>query len=434
MFSRRLKIGYFILEGLNSFSTVYYFYYLFFFMQKVFGFGNKANLTVAALSGGIAVLAAWWGGKFAQRFGYFKALKLGFVTMMLALAVGLQLESAPGQIIVMSLTVIGMCLTWPTLEALISEGEPAHKVQHMVGLYNVVWAGTAALANFTGGAMLDKLGPHSLFFVPIAILLSQLGLTLWLEAQALKGPKSVFENCRSRRKEALGAVEHPVKFEPPYVGSYDSQTHSKGFLRMAWLANPFAYIAINTVVAAMPSVASRLNLSITLAGFCCSVWCFSRLGAFFCLWFWDGWHYRFRWLLLSYLALAASFASILLVRNLAVVVLAQIVFGAAAGLIYYSSLFYSMHRSETKGEHGGIHEAAIGLGNFAGPAVGATALHFLPRSANSGAWAVTALLVLGLGGLVTVWQQAVRKSKAQSPKSKVQSPDPEFAKRMVASE
>jgi len=71
------KTGCFILEGLNSFATVFYFWYLYFYMQKVFGFGNKANLALAALSGGVYVFAAWWGGKFAQKFGYFTALKLG---------------------------------------------------------------------------------------------------------------------------------------------------------------------------------------------------------------------------------------------------------------------------------------------------------------------------------------------------------------------
>jgi hypothetical protein len=63
-----------------------------------------------------------------------------------------------------------------------------------------------------------------------------------------------------------------------------------------------------------------------------------------------------------------------------------------------------MDLSETKSEHGGIHEAAIGLGNFAGPTVGAVSLHFLPHSPNSGAVAVTFLLLLGLGGLLTIWR------------------------------
>jgi hypothetical protein len=61
-----------------------------------------------------------------------------------------------------------------------------------------------------------------------------------------------------------------------------------------------------------------------------------------------------------------------------------------------------MDVGETKGEHGGIHEAAIGVGIFLGPAVGATALRLLPQFANSGAWAVTGLLTLGLGCLLVL--------------------------------
>jgi hypothetical protein len=177
---------------------------------------------------------------------------------------------------------------------------------------------------------------------------------------------------------------------------------ARAFLRMAWLANPFAYIAINTLIAVMPALSARLGLSTTLAGFCGSVWCFSRLGAFFLLWFWEGWHYRFRWMMVAYVGLLATFAAILAAPNLAALVAAQLVFGAAVGLIYYSSLFYSMDTSEAKGEHGGIHEAAIGLGNFAGPAMGAASLHFLPDYANSGVLAVTGLLAAGLAGLVAI--------------------------------
>jgi hypothetical protein len=76
----------------------------------------------------------------------------------------------------------------------------------------------------------------------------------------------------------------------------------------------------------------------------------------------------------------------------------------SVGLLYYSSLFYSMDRSETKGEHGGIHEAAIGLGNCAGPAVGAATLQLLPQHSQSGTFAVIVLLLFGLGGLVQIWR------------------------------
>ena len=39
-----------------------------------------------------------------------------------------------------------------------------------------------------------------------------------------------------------------------------------------------------------------------------------------------------------------------------VIVVAQIAFGMGCGLIYYSSLFYSMDIREAKAEHGGLQE------------------------------------------------------------------------------
>jgi len=417
MFSRRLKTGYFVLEGLNSFAVVYYFYYFYFFMQKVHGFDNKANLVLAASNGGTYALCAWWAGKFAQRAGYFTALKLGFFVMLAALTGGLLVDSATGHISVMILTVVGMSFTWPTLEALVSEEEPVGGLQHMVGIYNVVWAATAAIANFFGGVMLDELGFPSLFYVPMGVLVVQLGLTRWLESQAELPAKAQPRTSESSETTATfpqptlnpvastgGALALETLVTSPTAITTDQRPNAKAFLRMAWLANPFAYIAINTLIAVMPGVAAHLGLSTTLAGFCCSVWCFSRLAAFAALWRWTNWHYKFRWLLLSYVTLVASFATVLLAPDVAVLMLGQLLFGGAVGLIYYSSLFYSMDLGDTKGEHGGIHEAVIGLGNCAGPAVGAAALFFLPRYADSGALAVSLLLVTGLGGLMTIWR------------------------------
>jgi hypothetical protein len=185
----------------------------------------------------------------------------------------------------------------------------------------------------------------------------------------------------------------------------------KNFQRMAWLANPFAYIAINTLLAVLPGIAHKFDLTPMFAGFACSLWCFVRVAAFVALWQWHGWHYRFRWLVTAYVLMVISFAVILVVPSLAVMLAAQVVFGATVGLMYYSSLFYAMDAHDSSSEHGGIHEAAIGLGNCLGPATGAAALWLAPQLPTGGAWAVTGLLAFGLGGLA--W---LRKSGAESTK------------------
>jgi predicted MFS family arabinose efflux permease len=388
---RHFKLVSYTIQGTSSFAVSFYFYYLYFLMQKRFGFGDKENLTLAAVLGFVYVFASWQAGRFAQRCGYFTALKTGFSLMLLALAAGSQLHSAGGLILTSLVLSVGMCCLWPTLEALVSEGEDAEGLPRAIGTYNVVWAGTNALALFSGGTLVEKFGFQSIFYIPFAIFVAQLALTFWLERHATE--------------MARAALHQPVVAPAPDPNR-PSPAKTMAFRRMALLSNLFAYVAINTLIAVLPGLAQRFQLTPMFAGFACSLWGFARLGTFFALWFWTGWHYRFRWLVTAFAFLIASFVAILAVPNLWLVLGAQIFFGVAIGLIYYSSLFYSMDASETKGEHGGIHEAAIGMGNFIGPGLGAASLLLLPQFAGSGAVAVGVLLLCGLGGLVAIWKTA----------------------------
>ena len=387
MSHRQLKVGYYLLEWLNMYATAYYFNYLFFHLRLAFGFGNRENLFVAALNGFIYIFAAWCGGKFAQTRGYFFALRLGFTIMALALVAGSQVPHVAGQFAVMIVWTLGVCLTWPTLEALVSENETRADLPRRLGLYNIVWASSVALAYFTGGALLDRLGAASLFWLPVAVHAGQLVLCRWLENKA-----RTLDAATANSPSRVSAEGEP----------HELPAEAKTFLRMAWLANPFAYVAMFTVIPLIPDLAARLGLSTMQAGFVASVWMFARLFAFVGLWYWPGWHYRFGWLAGAYAMMVLSFAALLLAANLALIVLAQLVFGLAVGLIYSSSLFYSMDVGETKGEHGGFHEALIGVGIFTGPAVGATTLHFLPHLPDAGIWAVSAALVVGLVALVVM--------------------------------
>lgn len=388
MNSNRAKADVFVLEGLNAVSTTYYFYYLYFFTARTFHFDKFHNLLLAAGLGFLYTVASACCGHFAQKRGYYLSLRIGFATMASSLAVGAVVTSLPAHLLVMAVCNIGMCFTWPTLEALVSEKEPPVRLQRMVGIYNLVWAGGGAFAYFTGGAMLENLGLRSIFITPGMIILIQLVLLLRLKhasrmpagrPQATEVPNKIAAAQRAERRRS------PVS--------------PRTFLKMAWLTNPFAYLAINTLIAVMPSLAKHLELTPQLAGFCGSLWMFVRFVAFWLLWRWPGWHYRFRWLAGAYAALIVSFGLILLAPNVGVLIVTQCVFGFATGLIYYSSLYYAMDVGETKGEHGGLHEAAIGAGSCAGPGIGAAALHFFPKNPDGSTWAVSVLLLAGLAGL-----------------------------------
>lgn len=384
MSRRQIKIVCFTLEGMSSFAATFYFNYLFFFLRDNFGYGSRQNLWVSALHGFIYLFAAWQGGRFGQRHGYFKALKLGFGGAAAALLVGALFT---GSLAAQYVTIVGytvmICFTWPALEALISAGADETELPRLIGIYNVVWAATAALAYFFGGAIFAALGWKTMFWLPAILFATQALVVVWLEGKAGALPASP-----------------PTHAAPPEATAAQQAISPRTFLKMAWLGNPVGYIASNTVIAAIPHVAQQLNLSVAASGLFCSAWLFARLAAFIVLWQWTGWHYRFRWLVAAFVALIGSFAALLLIHNLWTLVLAQVVFGGAVGLLYYSSLFYSMDVGEqSQGEHGGLHEAFIGAGIFAGTATGALALQLFPQSANAGTLAVSGLLAGGLAGL-----------------------------------
>ncbi len=392
MTQRKLKAGYFALAAVNTVVTSYYLNYLFFFLRDRFGFGNRENLAVAALNGFIYIFGAWQGGRFAQRRGLLTSLKLGCGGLALLMAAGGLLDSVPGQIGVLIGYSLVLPLIWPALEALVSENESRAGVQHMVGIYNCTWSGAAALSYFTGGTLYDASHRGTVFWLPAGLCLGQLALATWLSRHAAKV-----------LRPDVPAVE--TQAPHPEAAAYRQPVSPRTFLKLAWVANPFSFMAINTLWAVMPGLAQKFSLSPAQVGLFCSVWLFGRFAAFALCWQWSGWHYRFRWLLAAFLTLIVSFMSLLLAAQLWLVVVAQIFFGLATGLIYYSSLFYSMDvGGETQGEHGGLHEAAIGVGIFAGPAVGAASLEFFPQYASSGAFAVGGLLLVGLGSLVAVRQ------------------------------
>ena len=169
---------------------------------------------------------------------------------------------------------------------------------------------------------------------------------------------------------------------------------------MAWIANPFCYVAINTVIPLIPSIAEKLDLSTAMAGIVCSLWMFARLAAFAACWRWAGWHYRFSLLAGSFGLLIVCFFGFLLSQSVGLLLAAQVGFGLSIGLIYYSSLYYSMNVTENHGSNAGIHEAMIGAGQLIGPTFGAATIYFVPTAIGIGVWSVGGLLLAGFSGML----------------------------------
>lgn len=384
---RANKSGCFLLTALHAFGTTYFFQYLLFSLRSDYGFSPSGSLWFCALHGLLYTAFSLQGGRYAQRKGCARSIAIGLAGMAASLFAGLWLKTGAGVGVLMCMWTVFMCFTWPAIEAIAGDEPDRASVSHSIGLYNLTWAGSACLAYFTGGALIEAFGSRSLYYVPASIHL----LSLLLLPQLLS-----MDAGRASTTKAAPAPE-PEAFRQP--------VSPRAFMKMAWLANPFAYIAINTLPAAVPFLSMQMGFDKAQSGYFWATWFFVRLATFALLWRWTGWHYRFRWLLAAFVGLTAGLAVMLLSNDFWLRLAAQAVFGLSTGLLYSSSLFYSMDNGDEKSKHGGLHEALIGTGICLGPVAGAAGIAFGQPETGVG-WplnaslSVLSLLLIGLVGLL----------------------------------
>jgi hypothetical protein len=150
------------------------------------------------------------------------------------------------------------------------------------------------------------------------------------------------------------------------------------------------------------------HLSTTLETVVGSVWLTTRLFAFIILAFGSWWHTRPRALLWAAIVMGVAFFGMTLrptggaspTADLISMIAWQAVLGLAIGMIYSGSLYFGMVLSEGSTEHGGYHEALIGLGWILGPVAGVGAQQLRPDSVWMGIAAVGS--VIGASVLIVI--------------------------------
>jgi hypothetical protein len=162
--------------------------------------------------------------------------------------------------------------------------------------------------------------------------------------------------------------------------------------------------SLAAMIPALPLIREFRPAVQTLLG---SVWLIARWLAFLVLGLSGFWHTRPRLLLGAAVAMLLALFMITVpigFLDVSMLVAGQVLLGAATGLIYTASLYFGMVLSEGSTEHGGYHEALIGVGMMLGPGAGAVAQWIWPGSQAMAVAAVAGLLTLSVmsAGVVAV--------------------------------
>jgi hypothetical protein len=178
-------------------------------------------------------------------------------------------------------------------------------------------------------------------------------------------------------------------------------------LWLSRLALPATFVVISSLLAAMPTLPLILRLDPAARTVVASVWMAARWTGFLLLAVTAWWHTRPRMLLWAAVVILVSFLAITVRPEwlpgarqfgtapwVAWIAGWQVALGLALALIYSASLYFGMVLSQGSTEHGGYHEALIGLGCVIGPGAGALAEGVAGGDPKWGVIAVAATLAL----------------------------------------
>lgn len=389
----------YLAELLNCFGCTLFTSGSYLYAKTVLGLSPADRLWLAAGWGFtytfFALLAGWLSDRWGPQRLVFRMAILGIGSASLSLLVLFwpRMHNAWGLFATMTAYNLTCTQMWPPMESAISRMPTRVSLMTRMTIYNLIWSGAGFGALFTVGTI-AQLGWHWIYVIPA---ISMAGVVALL----------VFCTMGQSTPETPTADHTTAPADPKSDQDPALARRSTTLLHMAWLANAMAYVAITVVIPLMPTLADKAGVrSLAAVGLFQSPWALLRFVGFILMWKWTGWHYSVRWMLGAYVALAATFAVMLLSpANIVIFLTAQAIFGIAIALLYASSLYYAMHVSKGAGGHAGLHEALIGAGVAIGPMAGAlagTGAQAIP----SITLAVCGVLALGFIGLAIMGARA----------------------------
>jgi MFS family permease len=239
-------------------------------------------------------------------------------------------------------------LKWPVLESYIAAGRGPQASASAVGLFNIAWAGAIPLSLLITGPLLAHKGWWpGLFILPALISIADIWLLRPLEPHP-----------------------HHLRADDPSHPYGPQLARYKALLLSARVQMLCSYCLLWILAALLPQKLQEVGMSESYRPAFSGLLDLMRAGSFVLLACWTWWHNRVSPLVLTIFVLPPAFAMVLLPGSIPTILAGELACGLAAGLTYYSALYYAMVVKNAAVDAGGAHESLVGLGFAVGPLLG----------------------------------------------------------------
>jgi MFS family permease len=373
---------------------------IFFYTRHRFGWSLRSNFLLATTQGAFYVAGAMNANRLTHFWSRRGALTRLYGAMSLVGLLGAMLPYSLVLAILLPVYSALGAMSWPILESLVSDGLESDRLSRRIALYNVVWSAAGALTLAVNGTIIEHFA-GGVFAIP-AIFHGCAMMLMRVSSRNMSDPAPA----------STHAPVAPAKIEPELLRLRTTA------LWLSRVALPATYVLIYSLMALMPSLPVLRALDTARQTLVGSTWMITRLLTFVLLGVTVWWHTRPRLLVIAAcLMLLAFFGTAMRPSDLLghgsqftdlfSMLVSQALLGVVLGLIYAASLYFGMVLSEGSTEHGGYHEALIGLGSILGPGAGAIAQTIRPGDVHFGIMAVggvVAASVLAVGATALLLQ------------------------------
>ncbi len=291
-------------------------------------------------------------------------------------------------------------MLWPIVESFLAGGRTDRQLRGDIGKFNIAWSSSLVVTLLVMGPLVEQ-------------------YALWI----LNGLAVVHLSCLLVLRGF-----HPAPGEHAHEKHHAPRVYRQllAFLR---LMLPVSFMFVSTLSPYVPFALEQLKLAKQYHTPFVAIWYAARVGTFFAMERWHGWHGKWSVPVAGAVVLMGSFAVLVAAPMLLETASALIVFGIGlvgfgigVGVIYCAALYYAMEVGSDGVDAGGMHETLIGIGYSVGPVCGLLGLAAVAtgavRSLDSRQGDAATLIMLGLvtalsvavGGLA-IWR--ARRAKAE---------------------
>jgi MFS family permease len=307
-----------------------------------FNAGSMIVGLVAATCSLIYIVSSSIFGRLSDKWGYKATAAAGSAVT----AIGYSLLACAGNLtavlIFASIGTIGNTMFWPALQAWFSHGKSKRDIITALGLFNIGWSFGLGITGALAGGYLFGMNYGIPFITGGIGCILTTGIVLSLNDR-------LPEKKTSHQK--LPAEEPPPNWQ--------------NYLFTAWVANFVSFFVMATVRNFFPLLGIQTKLTPGWIGFLIFFMGVSQTLMFAILKNSHKWHYRLWPIIQCQILAVAGLIIAAVATNAFLFAIAFLMVGGMAGLSNFSSNFYSVFGTASKGARCGIHEAVLASGGLA---------------------------------------------------------------------